>query len=153
MEEQARPNNDKMQDIYGYCGHRCVLYASRDGEIVPGDLAWHSADEDFKVNGFTYDELRPVAIVVSQSSDKCYRDNLQEALLIPASWSYEIVWLDESWFAANKGLLVRNLGWQDGMRGGVTTASQYIAIDAPQYDKGFEEGQKHKLTLARQKAQ
>lgn len=80
-----RPNNKELEEIYGYCGHRCVLFATSKGEVIPGDLIWHNLDEDLKIDGHNYSDVRPVAVVVSHSSDKYYRDNLQQALLIPSS--------------------------------------------------------------------
>ena len=143
----SRRSNDELEDIYGYCGHRCVLFANSKGEVIPGDFVWFHIEGDSR-DGYRYDDMRPVAIVISHSSDKYYHDNLQEALLIPSSWDYEIVWRDEDWFGKYKGLLVRHLGWQDGMRGGVTTKLRYRDLDEVEYEKGYDQGRKHKIELA-----
>ena len=141
-------SEEEIEKIYGYYGHRCVLYANSKGGIVPGDSVWFETDpDDHTVDGYQYQDLRLVAIVVSHNSDQYYRDNLQQALLNPSSWEYEVIWLDEDWFEKNKGLLVRDLGWQDGMRGRVTTPSEYIEIDKAEYDTGFTEGKRRKSAL------
>ena len=143
-------SEEEMEKIYGYSGHRCVLYANSKGEIIPGDLIWfHTDPNDYTVDGHKFEDMRPVAVVISHSSDKYYRDNLAQALLIPSSWSYEVVWRDEDWFEKNKRVLVRYLGWQDGMRGGVTTPSEYIETDEAEYNAGFFEGERRKSALER----
>ena len=159
METGSNPRNpdwstyEELEEAYGYCGHRCVLYASSGGEIIPGDFVWYHIDrDDYTAEGHQYRDLRPVAIVISHSGDKYYRDKLQEALLIPSNWSYEVLWRDEEWFAKNKGHLVRHLGWQDGMRGAPTTNPQYIEIDEAQYNAGYEEGEQRKAELERRKS-
>lgn len=140
-----RLNNKETEGPYGYGGHRCVLYATSRGDVIPDDLIWYHTDpDDWTINGYDYKDARPVAVVISHSSDKYYYDNLQQALLIPSSWSYELVWRDEEWFEANKGLLVRYLGMQDGMRGNATTRSEFTEIDMEAYNEGYWEGEKVK---------
>ena len=141
----SRRSNDELEELYGYYGHRCVLFADSEGRVISGDEVWYRTDDDG--DGYRYDDFRPVAIVISHDSEKYYHDNLQEALLIPSSWNYEVVWRDDDWFGKNKGLLVRHLGWQDGMRGGVTTKLGYRELDEVEYEIGYDQGRKRKIEL------
>ena len=100
-------SKQELREVFGFRGHRVVLYADKDCNIEPDDLLWHEIPIDTSV--FRFDEWRPIAVVICHESDKAYRQNLHATLLNPDAMESEIIWLDKEWLAENTETLQKRL--------------------------------------------
>ena len=94
----AKMSKTELRNAYGYREHQVVLYANEQGEIQPDDLIWHEITQV----DYTYEDWKPVAIIVCHNSDKMYRLNLENVLVNPDASETDILWLDQEWFDAHR---------------------------------------------------
>ena len=87
------------REVFGYREHKVVLYANEEGVIEPDDLIWHTNT----LEDFSYEDWKPVAIIVCHNDEKTYRLPLDEVLDEPEAWSTDILWLDKEWYKQHKG--------------------------------------------------
>ena len=93
-----RMSKEELRKFYGYREHKVVLYANEEGMIEPDDLIWHTNT----LEDYTYQDWKPVAIIVCHGSDKMYQLPLDEVLADPEEWSTDILWLDKEWSEQHK---------------------------------------------------
>ena len=93
-----RMSKELLREAYGYREHKVVLYANEEGTIEPDDLIWHTN----VLEQYTYDDWKPVAIIICHDSDKMYQLPLDKVLVDPEEWSTDILWLDKEWFEQHK---------------------------------------------------
>ena len=94
-----RKSKELLREAFGYREHKVVLYANEEGEIEPDDLIWHTNT----LEDYSYEDWKPVAIIVCHNDDKMYRLPLDEVLDEPEAWSTDILWLDKEWYKQRKG--------------------------------------------------